>query len=60
MEPTEVQEGKTGTKMVGGQIPIALYWEFKQAQAERQENSTKALEIALRLYIDAPIKNTEG
>lgn len=45
------------TKTVGGQIPAALYWEFKRIQAQRHESSTKALEIAVQLYCDAIPKN---
>ena len=40
------------TKAVGGQIPIELYWEFKQAQVDRHESATQALENAIRVYID--------
>lgn len=45
----ELKEGKS----VGGTIPSDLYWEFKRVQAQRQETSTKALEVAIRLYCDA-------
>lgn len=42
--------------MVGGLIPIDLYWEFKVTHARRKENATKALEEALRLYVSIPDK----
>jgi len=40
------------SKAVGGQIPIELYWEFKEAQVVRHESATQALEHAIRLYND--------
>ena len=40
------------TKNVGGAIPEELYWRFKAAQVARHESSTKALEIAIQLYLD--------
>ena len=40
------------SKAVGGQIPLELYWEFKEAQGVRHETATQALEHAIRLYID--------
>lgn len=46
---TEIVE----TKTIGGPIPQELYWKFKSVQAARHETSTKALEIAIRLYCDA-------
>lgn len=46
-------ESKKATKSIGGPIPEDLYWLFKKAQAERQESVGKALEIAIRLYVDA-------
>ena len=53
MTDTKAEEkNDEGTKMVGGLIPIELYWTFKKVQAERKDNATKALEIAIRLYID--------
>ena len=39
-------------KNVGGAIPEELYWKFKAAQVARHESSTKALENAIRLYVD--------
>ena len=41
------------TKSVGGQIPVDLFWRFKQTYAERHENATEALTHAIQLYIDA-------
>ncbi|MFI3171139.1 MAG: hypothetical protein R3Y58_02025 [Eubacteriales bacterium] len=41
-------------KSVGGVVSEELYWAFKATQAARQESSTKALEEAIRLYIDIP------
>ena len=40
------------SKSVGGQIPIDLYWAFKQAQVDRHESATQALENAIRLYVN--------
>lgn len=44
---------KSKARSVGGYIPEDLYWEFKQVQAARHESTTKALEVAIRLYVDA-------
>ena len=40
-------------KNIGGAIPEDLYWDFRAAQADRHESATKALENAIRLYVDA-------
>lgn len=52
----DAKGAKEETKMVGGLIPIDLYWEFKVTHARRKENATKALEEALRLYVSIPDK----
>jgi hypothetical protein len=44
---------KPNMRSIGGSIPEDLYWEFKQAQVARRESTTKALEVAIRLYLDA-------
>lgn len=44
---------KSQTKAIGGAIPEELYWEFTQARVARHESATKALEHAIRLYLDA-------
>lgn len=44
---------KPNLRSIGGSIPADLYWKFKEAQASRHESATKALEIAIRLYVDA-------
>ena len=44
---------KTNMRSIGGSIPEDLYWEFKKAQATRHESTTKALEVSIRLYLDA-------
>ena len=44
---------KPNMRSIGGSIPEDLYWEFKKAQATRHESTTKALEVAIRLYLDA-------
>ena len=41
------------TRSIGSIIPEDLYWEFKRAQVARHESTVKALEIAIRLYLDA-------
>lgn len=56
MSKDESKANKEETKMVGGLIPIDLYWEFKVTHARRKENATKALEEALRLYVSVPDK----
>ena len=50
-----------GTKFIGGEIPIELFWEFKKAQAIRKESAKDALENAIRLYLDLPteVQNNE-
>lgn len=48
-----MSDGKSPTKSVGGAISEALYWEFTQARVARHESATKALESAIRLYLDA-------
>jgi hypothetical protein len=40
------------TKNVGGPIPTSLYWDFKRAQAAREETVNEALINAIRLYVD--------
>lgn len=48
------------TRSVGAQIPEDLYWKFVQARADRHESATKALEVAIMLYLDlVPDKNEE-
>lgn len=44
---------KPDMRSIGGFIPADLYWKFKEAQASRHESATKALEVAIRLYLDA-------
>ena len=44
---------KPDMRSIGGSIPADLYWKFKEAQAARHESATKALEIAIRLYLEA-------
>lgn len=43
---------KPELKSIGGSIPAQLYWQFKEVQASRHESATKALENAIRLYIE--------
>lgn len=43
---------KEQTKMVGGYVPVELYWKFKAAHNQRKEKAGEALEHALRLYCD--------
>lgn len=43
---------KVNTHSIGGIVPEELYWEFKKAHVARHESATKALEIAIRLYLD--------
>ena len=46
-------QGQTDNKKsVGGKIPEALFWQFKETYAKRRESATEALENAIRLYID--------
>ena len=40
------------SKSIGGQIPVDLYWKFKQAQVDRHETATQALVNAIQLYLD--------
>lgn len=47
---------KEETKTIGGAIPIELYWQYKKVQAQRQESATKALENAIRLYVEIDIE----
>lgn len=47
-------------KNIGGAIPEDLYWKFKAAQVARHESSTKALENAIRLYVDAEPEDEES
>ena len=56
MQVTTEQEKRS----VGAQIPEDLYWRFAKARAERHESASKALEIAIMLYVEAqPISNEE-
>lgn len=48
---------KPNVKTVGGSIPEDLYWAFKKAQADRHENSTQALENAIRVYLECSPEN---
>lgn len=50
---------KPKTRSIGGIIPEDLYWEFKRAQVDRRESTVQALEIAIRLYLEAAPKDTE-
>jgi hypothetical protein len=47
------------TRMVGGQVPVDLYWTFKAVAATRKETSVEALLHALRLYVDPIEKEGE-
>lgn len=47
-----MQEQADSKKSVGGKIPEALFWQFKETYAKRRESATEALENAIRLYID--------
>lgn len=53
---------KEETKTIGGAIPIELYWQYKKVQALRQESATRALENAIRLYVEIDIEegNSNG
>lgn len=39
-------------RSVGAQIPEDLYWRFVKVRAERHESASKALEIAIMLYVE--------
>lgn len=52
METTQNHDQKK-LRAIGGNIPEELYWAFKSTLAARHETTTKALEIAIRLYLDA-------
>ena len=47
-----MQEQADSKKSVGGKIPAALFWQFKETYAKSRESATEALENAIRLYID--------
>lgn len=46
------EKEEENTKSIGGQIDADLYWAFKAEIAKRKETTQKALEIAIRLYLD--------
>ena len=50
---------KPNLRSIGGSIPADLYWKFKEAQAARHESATKALENAIRLYVDVDAETQE-
>ena len=54
-----MQEQTDIKKSVGGKIPEALFWQFKETYAKRRESATEALENAIRLYIDADGMNEQ-
>jgi hypothetical protein len=40
------------TKLLGAQVPIKIFWEFKKAAADRKESMTEAILNAGMLYIE--------
>lgn len=54
-----MQEQADTKKSVGGKIPEALFWQFKETYAKRRESATEALEHAIRLYIDVISTNEQ-
>ena len=54
-----MQEQADSKKSVGGKIPEALFWQFKETSANRRECASEALENAIRLYIDVDEMNEQ-
>jgi hypothetical protein len=57
LEKTEVDED---TKLLGGQVPVNIYWQFKEIAAKRNESMSKAILHAALMYIDLQKEIDEG